>query len=83
VTKKEHQMYWKGKSQSTGLIGYFPSDNVKIYSPRQEVAPSAVMPSTMQQLYNFPWYVGEMDRNGGRYVNCSCGDWSCVNTHDI
>ena len=69
-------MYWKGKSQASGQTGYFPSENVKMYSQtRADSIGSAIMPSPTlrqqcngQMLYNFPWYVGEMDRNGGRSV---------------
>ena len=68
-------MYWKGKSQASGLVGYFPSENVKMYSHSRSDSMGPVLPSPTQRqqsngqlLYNFPWYVGEMDRNGGRSV---------------
>ena len=75
VTKKDHPMYWKGKSQSSGLMGYFPSENVKMYSlSRQDSTASSVSSITSRsasmnsqhKLYDYSWFVGEMDRNGGR-----------------
>lgn len=75
VINKDHPMYWKGKSQASGLVGYFPSENVKLYSSQSVSSPVVVPSPTLRQqsngsqlLYNYPWYVGAMDRNGGRSV---------------
>ena len=63
-------MYWKGKSQSSGQAGYFPSEYVKVYHghPSQTACLPIFHGSPQQQLYEYPWFVGEMDRAGGRYV---------------
>ena len=80
VTKKEHPMYWKGKSQSSGLMGYFPSEYVKMYSLSRQDSTASISSlsvrspsiSSQHKLYDFSWFVGEMDRNGGRYVELIC-----------